>query len=211
MKQDDAALIGFRSAKSYISRLENGVITPSPGYRRALGGAIAQSGTSPVDRPAQIDCPAFTLMRSPLMALNDGRIAVIEASQSFHNMGPQLHLAGGELGVGDSPGREGRKACMPGCRGRCLRGRHRVYRICLAGASGWAVALFPFGTDASLHRNAMAGALGHCPIEGPRPMTGSSRKMVALNASIISRISRLEKAQVRPAICMNLFMPLHAR
>lgn len=100
MKQDDAAR-RLQVSQSYVSRLENGVITPSP----EIAERLAELLHNPVHRPL-IDQLKSIVRHSPhavaLMTLNDGRIAVIEASQSFHNMGPQLHLAGGELGVGDS-------------------------------------------------------------------------------------------------------------
>ncbi|MGY6532582.1 helix-turn-helix domain-containing protein [Glycocaulis sp.] len=100
MKQEDAA-DRLQVSQSYISRLENGVITPSPDIAERLAKLLH----NPVHRPL-IDQLRSIVRHSPhavaLMVLNDGGIAVIEASQSFHNTGPQLHLAGGELGVGDS-------------------------------------------------------------------------------------------------------------
>lgn len=85
MKQDDAAS-RLHVSQSYISRLENGVITPSPEIIARLQTLLH----SPVHRPL-VDQLRAIVRHAPhavaLLALRDGAVCVMEASARFRQAG----------------------------------------------------------------------------------------------------------------------------
>lgn len=86
MKQDDAAS-RLRVSQSYISRLENGVVEPSPDIISRLRALLH----NPVHRPL-VDQLCAIVRHSPhavaLLAYRDGAVSVIEASSRYRHAGP---------------------------------------------------------------------------------------------------------------------------
>lgn len=86
MKQDDAAS-RLQVSQSYVSRLENGVIAPSPEIIARLRTLLH----NPVHRPL-VDQLRAIVRHSPhavaLLALQDSTINVLEASRRFRNADP---------------------------------------------------------------------------------------------------------------------------
>lgn len=86
MKQDDAAS-RLQVSQSYVSRLENGVIAPSPEIIARLRSLLH----NPVHRPL-VDQLRAIVRHSPhavaLLALQDSTINVLEASRRFRNADP---------------------------------------------------------------------------------------------------------------------------
>lgn len=99
MKQDDAAS-RLRVSQSNISRLENGVITPSPDIIARLRTLLH----SPVHRPL-VDQLRAIVRHAPhavaLLALNEGAVHVVESSARFRHAGLPFNTYTPGSGVAD--------------------------------------------------------------------------------------------------------------
>jgi transcriptional regulator with XRE-family HTH domain len=102
MKQDDAAS-RLQVSQSYISRLENGVIEPSPDIVSRLRELLH----NPVHRPL-VDQLRAIVRLSPhavaLLACEGDRVSVVEASARFRNAGPPFAAYSPDMDVTDPLG-----------------------------------------------------------------------------------------------------------
>ncbi|MCC5981896.1 MAG: helix-turn-helix transcriptional regulator [Oceanicaulis sp.] len=102
MKQDDAAR-RLQVSQSYVSRLENGVITPSPEIAARLASLIH----TPAHRPL-IDQLKSVVLHSPhavaLLSCTDRVVQVEAASQRFRDAGPPFDRYFDGLAVNDPLG-----------------------------------------------------------------------------------------------------------
>lgn len=103
MKQEDAAS-RLRVSQSYISRLENGVIEPSPDIVSRLRELLH----NPVHRPL-VDQLRAIVRHSPhavaLLACENDRVSVVEASARFHNAGPPFAAYSPSMEISDLLGK----------------------------------------------------------------------------------------------------------
>ncbi|WP_429911974.1 helix-turn-helix domain-containing protein [Glycocaulis sp.] len=182
MKQDDAAS-RLQVSQSYISRLENGVIEPSPDIVSRLRELLQ----NPVHRPL-VDQLRAIVRHSPhavaLLAYRDGAVSVIEASSRYRQAVPPFEAYRPGMEIADSLGQavsdivrevlscgafEGEVACMERVWQAPveneLRYFHSVQTPVFTG-SDWLVhsataAMSPAGYEAFLTRNGGPALVHH--------------------------------------------------